>query len=67
MRQKFQKQLLKKAKLIYRGYPVAELAKEKSFEEVAHLLLRGELPSEGELKEFFYARERFPVFRRRCG
>ncbi|HLS62230.1 MAG TPA: bifunctional 2-methylcitrate synthase/citrate synthase [Ruania sp.] len=38
--------------LLYRGYPVQDLAARCSFEEVAHLLLRGELPSAEELKEF---------------
>jgi len=31
--------------LYYRGYPVHELAEQCEFEEVAHLLLYGELPS----------------------
>ncbi|GHD08938.1 bifunctional 2-methylcitrate synthase/citrate synthase [Zhihengliuella salsuginis] len=38
--------------LLYRGYPVQQLAAEKSFEEVALLLWTGELPSEAELAEF---------------
>jgi citrate synthase len=38
--------------LLYRGYPVQELAAKKSFEEVALLLWNGELPSEPELAEF---------------
>ncbi|MBQ1442233.1 MAG: bifunctional 2-methylcitrate synthase/citrate synthase [Renibacterium sp.] len=38
--------------LLYRGYPVQELAADKSFEEVALLLWNGELPSEAELTEF---------------
>ena len=38
--------------LLYRGYPVQELADRCTFEEVAHLLLRGELPSADELAEF---------------
>jgi 2-methylcitrate synthase/citrate synthase II len=38
--------------LLYRGYPVQELAAEKSFEEVAYLLWHGELPSATELAEF---------------
>ena len=44
-------------KLLYRGYPVAALAERCSFEEVAHLLLRGELPDRSEL-EAFRERER---------
>ncbi|MDR5699421.1 bifunctional 2-methylcitrate synthase/citrate synthase [Agromyces aerolatus] len=38
--------------LLYRGYPVQELAAEKSFEEVAYLLWYGELPNERELAQF---------------
>ena len=38
--------------LLYRGYPVQELAAQKSFEEVALLLWNGELPTESELAEF---------------
>lgn len=38
--------------LLYRGYPVQELAAKKSFEEVALLLWNGDLPSEGELAAF---------------
>jgi 2-methylcitrate synthase len=35
--------------LTYRGYPVQELAASCSFEEVAHLIWRGELPTPAEL------------------
>ncbi|MDN3905026.1 bifunctional 2-methylcitrate synthase/citrate synthase [Arthrobacter sp. YD2] len=38
--------------LLYRGYPVQELAARCSFEEVAYLLWNGELPTEAELAEF---------------
>jgi citrate synthase/2-methylcitrate synthase len=38
--------------LLYRGYPVQELAARCSFEEVAFLLWNGELPSDGQLAEF---------------
>ncbi|MBD7993703.1 bifunctional 2-methylcitrate synthase/citrate synthase [Arthrobacter sp. Sa2CUA1] len=38
--------------LLYRGYPVQELAARCSFEEVAYLLWNGELPSAEELAEF---------------
>lgn len=38
--------------LLYRGYPVQELAASKSFEEVAWLLWRGELPTAAELSGF---------------
>ncbi|GHI97085.1 bifunctional 2-methylcitrate synthase/citrate synthase [Streptomyces olivaceus] len=43
--------------LTYRGYPVQDLAARRSFEEVAHLLWYGELPDEGQLRDF-QARER---------
>jgi citrate synthase/2-methylcitrate synthase len=38
--------------LLYRGYPVQELAKNRSFEEVAYLLWYGELPTPVQLAEF---------------
>ncbi|QPZ40116.1 bifunctional 2-methylcitrate synthase/citrate synthase [Paramicrobacterium chengjingii] len=38
--------------LLYRGYPVQELAESCSFEQVAYLLWNGELPSDDELAEF---------------
>lgn len=38
--------------LLYRGYPVQDLAANKSFEEVALLLWNGELPTPSELTEF---------------
>ena len=38
--------------LLYRGYPVGELAAKCSFEEVAYLLWHGELPDEKQLAEF---------------
>ncbi|WP_285314343.1 bifunctional 2-methylcitrate synthase/citrate synthase [Pseudarthrobacter sp. fls2-241-R2A-168] len=43
--------------LLYRGYPVQELAARCSFEEVAFLLWNGELPTEDQLAKFT-ARER---------
>ncbi|WP_285249014.1 bifunctional 2-methylcitrate synthase/citrate synthase [Pseudarthrobacter sp. efr-133-R2A-89] len=43
--------------LLYRGYPVQELAAKCSFEEVAYLLWNGELPAKEQLAEFS-ARER---------
>ncbi|BCW48084.1 bifunctional 2-methylcitrate synthase/citrate synthase [Arthrobacter sp. StoSoilB13] len=43
--------------LLYRGYPVQELAAKCSFEEVAYLLWNGELPDQTQLAEFT-ARER---------
>ena len=38
--------------LRYRGYDVVELAEQSTFYEVAYLLLRGELPTQGELEKF---------------
>jgi citrate synthase len=38
--------------LLYRGYPVMQLAEQSNFIEVAYLLLYGELPSAGELAAF---------------
>ncbi len=38
--------------LLYRGYPVQELAARCSYEEVAYLLLHGDLPSPDELVAF---------------
>lgn len=38
--------------LLYRGYPVEQLAKSSSFIEVCYLLLYGELPTQAELEKF---------------
>src|SRR5690349_10392865 len=38
--------------LLYRGYPVEQLAERSSFMEVAYLLLHGELPTPKQLEEF---------------
>jgi 2-methylcitrate synthase len=38
--------------LHYRGYDIAELAREATFEEVAHLLVHERLPSSGELATY---------------
>lgn len=38
--------------LRYRGYPIEELAEDASFLEVAYLILKGELPTTSQLKEF---------------
>lgn len=39
-------------KLMYRGYPIEQLAEKSSFVEVMYLLIRGELPTQGELDKF---------------
>jgi len=38
--------------LLYRGYPVSQLAEKSSFIEVAYLILNGELPNAKQLEEF---------------
>ncbi|HEY9093133.1 citrate synthase [Parasphingorhabdus sp.] len=38
--------------LLHRGYPIEQLAEHSSFMEVAHLLLRGELPTSEEYDDF---------------
>jgi citrate synthase len=53
--------------LRYRGYPVGELVDRASYEEVAYLLIYGDLPTLAELKQFqervAMARRLPPVFR----
>ncbi len=41
-------------KLMYRGYDISYMAKEKSYLDTAYLLLHGELPDAGELIDFRY-------------
>ncbi|HSE11524.1 MAG TPA: citrate synthase [Rudaea sp.] len=41
-----------KGVLLYRGYPIEQLAKHSNFLEVAYLLINGELPSQAEFSEF---------------
>ena len=38
--------------LLYRGYPIEQLAKQSSFLEVAYLLINGELPTEQQFSAF---------------
>ena len=38
--------------LLYRGYPIEQLAEKSNFLEVCYLLLNGELPNKAEAKEF---------------
>jgi citrate synthase len=38
--------------LMYRGYPIEELATKAEYEEVAYLLLNGDLPSKEQLRDF---------------
>jgi 2-methylcitrate synthase len=39
-------------RLVYRGYPVEELAVQKSFEEVTYLIINGELPNSSQQSEW---------------
>lgn len=41
-----------KGELLYRGYPIEQLAEQCSFIEVAYLLRNGELPTKAELEDF---------------
>ncbi len=41
--------------LLYRGYPIEQLAKHSNFLEVTYLLQRGELPSASELEAFTHS------------
>ena len=43
-----------KGMLLHRGYPIEELVAKKTFMEVAHLLLHGELPSPRQNKAFVH-------------
>jgi citrate synthase len=41
-----------KGELLYRGYPIEQLAEKSSYLEVCYLLLYGELPTQTQFKEF---------------
>lgn len=41
-----------KGQLLYRGYPIEQLAEKSTFMEVAYLLMNGELPSQTQFKGF---------------
>ena len=47
--------------LRYRGYPVTELAEKATFDEVAYLLLHGELPNAGQLSKLLDLKHRLPT------
>jgi 2-methylcitrate synthase len=47
--------------LHYRGYDIAELAERGTYEEIAHLLIHGELPTQPELADY---RRRLAEYRR---
>ncbi len=40
--------------LLYRGYPIEQLAEQSSFLEVAYLLIHGELPNQAQLEKWEY-------------
>jgi citrate synthase len=40
--------------LLYRGYPIEQLAEHSTFIETAYLLLKGELPTDDRLREFIH-------------
>ena len=42
----------KQGMLMYRGYPIEQLAEHSNFTEVAHLMLYGELPGQQQLDDF---------------
>ncbi len=41
-----------KGQLLYRGYPIDQLAENSNFLEVCYLLLNGELPTKDEFRQF---------------
>ena len=41
-----------KGQLLYRGYPIEQLAEQSTFLEVAYLLINGELPNKDQFKKF---------------
>jgi citrate synthase len=45
--------------LLYRGYPIEELAEFSTFEDVAYLLMHGELPGTDQRKEFIGSLHRY--------
>jgi citrate synthase len=51
--------------LLYRGYPVDQLAEHSSFIEVAYLILYGELPNKAQLEEFDTAIRRHTMLNER--
>jgi citrate synthase len=50
--------------LLYRGYPIEQLAERSTFEQVAHLLLFGELPDDKQLAELKAALDRYRPLRK---
>lgn len=52
--------------LIYRGYPVQDLAENCTFEEVAYLLYNGELPTTTQLAEFTKLEKSYREISKEC-
>ena len=52
-----------KGELLYRGYPIEQLAEQCSYLEVCYLLLNGELPDQQELSEFNSTIQRHTMMR----
>ena len=50
--------------LTYRGYDITDLAENTCFEEVAHLILKGELPTQSELDAYRVKLRASGAFRR---
>ncbi|MCC6145640.1 MAG: citrate/2-methylcitrate synthase, partial [Candidatus Hydrogenedentes bacterium] len=46
-------------KLLYRGYPIQQLAEQATFEEVVHLMLYGDLPDEHNLQRIKVSLDEF--------
>src|SRR5690606_13930717 len=47
--------------LMYRGYPIEQLADKSNFAEVMYLLLKGELPNSAQLEKFEYDIKEYSV------
>lgn len=47
--------------LLYRGYPIEQLAEQSSFIEVCYLLLYGELPTPPQLEEFTWSVKKYTL------
>lgn len=56
-----------KGELLYRGYPIEQLAEHCSFLEVCYLLLHAELPNAEQLSEFAYIISRHTMLNRSLG
>ena len=50
--------------LLYRGYPIEQLAERTTFEQVAHLLLFGDLPDDNQLKNLKASLDKYRPLRK---